>query len=191
MELSCPGQAFLEIRLPHYGAISLSITINTIEYMKLVMDSDSLIKLTKAGAKEIVLNNMEVYIPTLVMSETTQNKKKFSDALKIQENINRGLLMVKNPSESSFVKSLGIKGGEAQVLMLHDSSSVISSDDAKFLNFLENLNIPYLTPASVIVFLLKKRAIRKEESRRLLGNLKEFVSDEEYHLAMDEVENDK
>lgn len=158
--------------------------------MKLVMDSDSLIKLTKAGAKEIVLNNIEVFIPPLVMNETTENKDRFPDALKIHENINIGLLKVKNPPNSSFIKSLGIKGGEAQVLMLHDSSSAISSDDAKFLKILENLNIPYLTPASVIVFLLKKGAIKKDESRKLLGNLKELVSDEEYHLAMDEVEND-
>lgn len=154
------------------------------------MDSDSLIKLTKAGAKELVLNNIDVLIPPMVVNETTESKERFPDALKIHENINRGLLKIKEPPNSSFVKSLGIKGGEAQVLMLHDSSSAISSDDAKFLNLLENLNIPYLTPASIIVFLLKKGAIKKDESRKLLGNLKEMVSDEEYHLAMDEIEND-
>ena len=158
--------------------------------MRLIMDSDSLIKLTKAGAKEIVLNNIEVSIPPSVMNETTESKDKFPDALKIHENINKGLLKVKNPPNSSFVKSLGIKGGEAQVLMLHDSSSAISSDDAKFLNLLDNLNIPYLTPASIIVFLLKKGAIKKDESKKLLENLKELVSDEEYHLAVDEVNND-
>jgi len=158
--------------------------------MRLVMDFDSLIKLTKAGAKEIVLENIEVFIPPSVMNETTESKDRFPDAFKIHENINKGLLKVRNPPKSSFIKSLGIKGGEAQVLMLHDSSSAISSDDAKFLNILENLNIPYLTPASVIVFLLKKGAIKKDESRKILGNLKELVSDEEYHLAMDEVEND-
>ncbi len=158
--------------------------------MKLVMDSDSLIKLTKAGAKEIVLNNIEICIPPSVMKETIGSKDRFPDALKIHKNIDRGLLKIKNPPNSSFVKSLGIKGGEAQVLMLHESSSAISSDDAKFLNLLDNLNIPYLTPASIIVFLQKKGVIRKDESRKLLGNLKEFVSEEEYHLAMDEVEND-
>jgi hypothetical protein len=62
-------------------------------------------------------------------------------------------LKVKNPSHSSFVKSLGIKGGEAQVLMLHEKSFAISSDDAKFLE-----------------------------------NLKEFISDEEFYLAIDKVE---
>ncbi len=133
---------------------------------------------------------MEVVIPPSVMNETIGGKDRFPDALKINENINRGLLKIRNPPDSLFVKSLGIKGGEAQVLMLHDSSSAISSDDSKFLNLLESLNIPYLTPASIIVFLQKKGTIKNEESRKLLGSLKEFVSDEEYHLAMDEVKND-
>jgi predicted nucleic acid-binding protein len=65
--------------------------------MKLVIDSDSLIKLTKAGAKEKVLSNIEVYIPPMVMSETTQHKDKFIDALTIHENIEKGFLKVKNP----------------------------------------------------------------------------------------------
>lgn len=50
--------------------------------MKLVIDSDSLIKLTKAGAKEKILSNIEVYIPPMVMSETTQHMDKFIDALR-------------------------------------------------------------------------------------------------------------
>jgi rRNA maturation endonuclease Nob1 len=158
--------------------------------MRLVIDSDALIKLTKAGAKEVVLNNIKAYIPPSVMNETTGEKEKFPDALKIYENINKGLLKVKKPDRSSFVKSLGIKGGEAEVLMLHDSLSAISSDDGKFLNLLENLNIPYLTPASIIIYLLKKKVIKEEEAKKYLMNLKEMVSDEEYHLAMDEVEND-
>jgi hypothetical protein len=99
-------------------------------------------------------------------------------------------LKVKKPDRSSFVKSLGIKGGEAEALMLHDSLSAISSDDGKFLNSLENLNIPYLTPTSIIIYLLKKRVIKKEEAKKYIGNLQDMVSDEEYHLSMDEVEND-
>jgi hypothetical protein len=75
---------------------------------------------------EFFISNIEVYIPPMVMSETTQHKDKFIDALIIHENIEKGLFKVKNPSHSSFVKSLGIKGGEAQVLMLHEKSFAIS-----------------------------------------------------------------
>ncbi|MBU4454569.1 MAG: hypothetical protein KJ929_05735 [Euryarchaeota archaeon] len=41
----------------------------------------------------------------------------------------------------------------------------------------------------IIVFMLKKGG-QVSERRKPLRNLKELVSDEEYHLAMDEVEND-
>ncbi len=158
--------------------------------MKLVIDSDALIKLTKAGAKEIVLNNIEVSIPPSVMDETTREREKFIDALKIYDNVNKGLLKVKKPGKNPFVKNLEVKGGEAQVLMLYDGISPISSDDGKFLNLLENLNIPYLTPTSIIIYLLKKGAIKKEDAKKYIGNLRDMVSEEEYHLAMDEVEND-
>lgn len=158
--------------------------------MKLVIDSDALIKLTKAGAKEVVLNNIEVSIPPSVMDETTRERERFIDALKIYDNINKGLLKVKKPGKNPLVKNLEVKGGEAQVLMLYDGISPISSDDGKFLNLLENLNIPYLTPASVIIYLLKKGAIKKEEAKKYIRNLRDMISEEEYHLAMDEVEND-
>lgn len=158
--------------------------------MKLVIDSDALIKLTKAGAKEAVLNNIEVSIPPSVMDETTRERKRFIDALKIYDNINKGLLKVKKPGKNPLVKNLEVKGGEAQVLMLYDGLSPISSDDGKFLNLLENLNIPYLTPTSIIIYLLKKGAIKKEDAKKYIGNLRDMISEEEYHLAMDEVEND-
>lgn len=57
------------------------------------------------------------------MKETTEEKEKYLDALKIYENINKGLLKVKEPSKDSFIESLEIKGGEAQVLMLYDGFS--------------------------------------------------------------------
>ena len=43
--------------------------------MKVIMDSDSVIKLTKAKAKEIVLKNVEAYIPPKVVEETIEVPK--------------------------------------------------------------------------------------------------------------------
>ena len=43
--------------------------------MKVIMDADSLIKLTKAKAKEIILKNMEAYIPPKVFEETVEIPK--------------------------------------------------------------------------------------------------------------------
>ena len=50
--------------------------------MKVVMDSDCLIKLTRAKAKEVVLRNIEVCIPPKVFEETVMipKEKGYPDA---------------------------------------------------------------------------------------------------------------
>jgi hypothetical protein len=62
--------------------------------MKVVMDSDCLVKLSKAGAKEAVASTMEISIPPLVKIETVDEAKicGFHDAFIIEENISRKLL---------------------------------------------------------------------------------------------------
>lgn len=56
--------------------------------MKIVMDSDVLIKITKTGSKEIVVNSLEVIIPKRVHEETVIESEDSPDARTIQENIN-------------------------------------------------------------------------------------------------------
>ena len=53
------------------------------------MDSDCLVKLTKAGAKEAVMREMEVYIPHLVKKETVDEAKKrgYQDASIIEKRV--------------------------------------------------------------------------------------------------------
>lgn len=59
--------------------------------MKVIMDADSLIKLTKAKAKEIVIKNIEAYIPPKVFEETVEIPKEegYADAFLILSG-NRG-----------------------------------------------------------------------------------------------------
>ncbi len=45
------------------------ILLITLDYMKLLMDADCLIKLTKAGLKEIVVLKCDVFIPGPVKRE--------------------------------------------------------------------------------------------------------------------------
>ena len=57
--------------------------------MKVIMDSDSLIKLTRAKAKEVVLENVNGYIPPRVFEETVEIAKMngYPDAFLIEENL--------------------------------------------------------------------------------------------------------
>ena len=58
--------------------------------MKVVVDSDVLIKLTKTGSKEVIVSLLEVSIPKRVYEETVTESKGCLDANKIQENIEDG-----------------------------------------------------------------------------------------------------
>ena len=62
--------------------------------MKLVMDSDCLIKLTKAGLKETLCDAWDVHVPTLVRRETTVPAPALPDAVRIRENIAAGRIVV-------------------------------------------------------------------------------------------------
>ena len=64
--------------------------------MKVIMDADSLIKLTKAKAKEVILKNIEVYIPPKVVEETVKIPKEegYPDAFLILFSKKRGGIMI-------------------------------------------------------------------------------------------------
>jgi len=54
-----------------------------------------------------------------------------------------------------MIANLGMRGGEAAVFRLYKSGGfdAVSSDDSKFLEILDALDIPYLTPSALIVHL--------------------------------------
>lgn len=149
--------------------------------MKVVMDSDVLIKLTKAGSKEIIVGLLNVFIPKRVQEETVIESKSYPDANKIQENIDSGKIRVAGPSKHDK--------GEIEALNLYGSGGFesIVSDDRKFLNHLERNNIPYLTSSSLIVYLLYANKISKEDTIKYIDSLKMHISRDQYLTARLEV----
>jgi hypothetical protein len=117
------------------------------EHMKVVADSDVLIKLTKTGSKEIIVSLLEVFIPKRVHEETVIESEDCSDARTIQENINEGKIYVTgSPCHEK---------GEIEALRLYRSGGfeLIVSDDRKFLKHLERFNPHFaLTLQSIIFF---------------------------------------
>ena len=164
--------------------------------MKVIMDADSLIKLTKAKAKEVILKNIEAYIPPKVVEETVEIPKEegYPDAFLIEENLKKGLLAVEKIEENKEVEEmvarLRVSGGESDVFRLYKSGGfdAVSSDDGKFLEILDALDIPFLTPSALVVHLLKKKVLSRDEAETYINELKEMISDEEYYLAISEVE---
>lgn len=55
-------------------------------------------------------------------------------------------------------------------------------------SLIDALDVPYVTPSALIVYLFDKKILSRADAKMYINNLKEMVSEEEYYLAMREVE---
>lgn len=53
---------------------------------------------------------------------------------------------------------------------------------------MDALDVPYFTPTALIIYLFNKKVLNSEEAKIYINNLKEMISEEEYYLAMREVD---
>lgn len=152
--------------------------------MKLLMDADCLIKLTKSKLKELVCKHFSVTIPQLVKEEITYNVHEYLDAVIINENIENKLITLNTISFPS-------KKGEDAIFSIFQQGEygAICSDDKRFIKRLRFFNIPYITPAIFIALLLKGHKLTIEEAQEKLDYLSSFVSDEEYNVIRAILEN--
>ena len=150
------------------------------------MDSDCLVKLTKAGAKEIVAVAMEIHIPYLVKKETVDDVKdrSYPDALVIEENIKRKVLHLRRYKGKSSAAISMTKGEEEVVsLYLGGGYEAVASDDRRFLKKLQVAGIPYLTSSACVLYLFINERIKKTAVIEILKGLSPFISKEEYDIS--------
>ena len=154
--------------------------------MKLIMDSDCLVKLTKAGAKEAILSSIEVSIPALVKRETVDEAKDkgHQDGLIIEENLSKKTLRVVEAKRKRRSLMAATKGEEEVVsVYLSGTYDAVASDDRRFLKRLESANIPYLTPTACLVYVYEVGRIEQFEALQMLESLKPYISSPEYAVA--------
>lgn len=153
------------------------------------MDADALIKLTKCGAKGNVVAIAEVSIPSPVKKETVDEAKArgYPDAVAIEENIQAGRLKVTDldaVSEPSQAELFPTGGDQALFLAYHGGEwDAVVSDDSKLIRLLEAFGVPVLTPAALLVAMVKGGALTGTRVRGLLEALSPLVSAEEYATA--------
>lgn len=145
--------------------------------MKIFMDADCLIKLTKASLKELIVQNFEVFVPELVENEVVTQGKKFDcpDADIVESNIQKkAIKVVKHEAKYK-------KGDEALTHIFSTKTfQAIATDDAKLIRKLKVMQIPFLLPATLIYKLFTRRLLTKTESLNSLHQLKNFISDDEF-----------
>ncbi|MBI5681611.1 MAG: hypothetical protein HZC45_00295, partial [Deltaproteobacteria bacterium] len=130
--------------------------------MRVILDADCLIKITKAGIKEDICNAFDIAIPHLVKEEVIDRGKAkgLSDAVVVDKNIKDKLLKV--TGEGDEKSNTGEK--EAVNLFQKGGFDAIGSDDRKFIKQLRLFNIAYITPAVFVALLLKQGYLTQSEA---------------------------
>jgi len=133
-------------------------------------------------------------IPEGVFEETVKQGKieLYPDAFRLEKEIKEKVEVkevVENAKATEITKGKSLGKGEREVLHLffNEDADAIISDDRSFLNLLEEEGIAFLNPANIIVFLKRKKRIKKEEALDALNKIKELIRKEVYEKAKEEV----
>ena len=148
------------------------------QHMKVLMDADCLIKLTKAGLKEAVCVHLSVTIPQIVKHEVVDLGKNHPDSMMIKDNLGKGLLSL------SGVETPDVKGEEAVLAVFQSGGfDAVCSDDKRFVRRLRALGVPYIPPAVCVFLLLKQGKVNLPDALEKLELLSPFISSDEYHTV--------
>lgn len=152
------------------------------------MDSDCLIKLTKAGLKDLVGYKDIIFIPDVVKREIVDagKMKGCTDAFVVEKNIKENKIAIVDAS-SDYPK-----GDQALIsLFRREDYDVVGTDDVKLTRKLKMYSIPFILPGLIIYQLLKDNMINKKTALWALHQLSEFISEDEFstvRLLMEKTE---
>jgi rRNA-processing protein FCF1 len=149
--------------------------------MKILMDADCLIKLTKAGLKEFICQHEKITIPGIVRREVVDagRLKGHVDADLVDKNIRNGLIAL--ASEAALNRG---KGDQALIATFNQGRyAAVATDDAKLIRILRATGIPFVLPALLIYAIYNKDLIDQETGLNWLDRLSPFISEEEYSVT--------
>lgn len=156
----------------------------TIDYMKVLIDSDALIKLTRAGMKELLVTAFSVCIPQAVAVETASDDMctRYPDAVVIKDNLEKELLHVVNLPQKSFPELILFRGGDRDIAhcALNGGYAAVVTDDAYLLEKLKASGISVTVPAAMIIAVGRKYRLPVSEVLSYLSALQPYISQDEY-----------
>jgi predicted nucleic acid-binding protein len=161
--------------------------------MKLILDADASIKLTKIGFIEILSSGFEVLLTDVVYDEhvVTGMKKNYADAKEMERLVSRKKVsIVRTREETPVLDSLNLGRGEISIIKycLENDVDVVVSDDAAFLRALNSMNIvPSIQVAGVLIMGIDKGLTDKTEAMEFLESLKSMIKMEHYIYVKSEI----
>jgi hypothetical protein len=170
--------------------LHLCYILFTIIYVSFLIDSDALVKITKAGLKETFTSHLNLRMAPVVAKEVIEEGKRLghADAVEVERNLARKRLRL-TPAPRASDKASLFSGGEADLVALYESGqySAVISDDMHFLKRAIEFGIEVLTPTATLVLLVRNRKVSEKTACDRLAVLKSFVSSEEFTLAYREL----
>jgi len=148
--------------------------------MKILMDSDCLIKLTKAGLKENIASLCKIIIPQAVYDEVVVagKKKRCDDAFVVENNESIGKIHVYKKISSAN------KGDDALFELFNRGiHTAVGTDDVRLSKRLQTNGIPFILPAVIILKLFEMEHISYEKALWMLDQLSAFISGDEYAMT--------
>jgi predicted nucleic acid-binding protein len=159
--------------------------------MRLAMDTDAIVKLTKAGAKEVVAAEHILLLSPEVAREAIDQGKLggHADAVLIEENVRIGRVSPKAGRNvargEAIIRALRLSGGEAGALRLYLTAraDAVVTDDRTFVRAIRSVQVPTVSSSGVLLDLVERKQLGPEEGLRLLAALRPMISPESYFAA--------
>lgn len=140
------------------------------------MDSDCLIKITRAGLKEAALGLFETTCPEVVRDEVVRQGARKPESNAVEQNIESGALRV-CPAGAA-------EGDEALVEAFNTGQfDVVATDDRRLIRRLDPLGIPCVVPGLLLHGLVAAGRLTSDEGLESLERLRPMVGADEYHIT--------
>lgn len=163
--------------------------------LRVVLDSDGLIKLAKAGILEVLVKAWDCLIPQAVYAETVERgiQAAYPDALAIRELLHPSMVRprVRHPRAAMLLKQKrGLGQGEQEALHLFFTvqADAIISDDAAFVTVVDQAGLRYLPPALVLVQLAHQGQLALQAALEGLERMRPFIRPEVYQATRTDLE---
>ncbi len=163
---------------------------------RVVLDSDGLIKLAKAGILETVVSAWDCLIPRAVYHETVERGKQagYPDAVTIGDSLQPSMVhpRVRHARAANLLEGKhGLGRGEQDALHLFFSTRAdgIVTDDAAFVSMLDQARIPYVSPALVLVQLTDQGLLEPRAALEGLERMRPSIRREVYLAVRHDLES--
>ena len=161
--------------------------------VRILLDADASIKLTKVGVIETFVSGFEVILTSEVYDEhvTAGLNRNYPDAKEMDKLVSDGKVIVAEVGNDPHVyDNFRLGRGEKSVLNYFQVNDIdlIVSDDEAFLKILDQFGIPFSPVAGAILMCVIHKLIGKEKGLKYLESLKPMIKDEHMFYMKSKIE---